>query len=58
MSRKKGGLSYILRSKKALSHEIFFNIFELALVAVVTLALFLFISDVAEQTIFQKALIY
>jgi len=54
MCGKKRRRNLIFNNKKGLSHELFFNIFELTLAAMIALALFLFVSDVAEQTIFQK----
>ena len=44
----------IFNNRKGLSHEIFFNAFELVLAVIIAIALFLFISDIAEQTIFEK----
>src|SRR3989338_6630309 len=54
MLDKKRGASSFIRNKRGMEHEIFFNIFELALAAIVVISLFLFISDVVEQTIFEK----
>ncbi len=53
MQRKKRG-SKIFNNKKGISHDLFFNVFELILAAIVIIALFEFVNDVAEQTIFAK----
>ena len=45
---------YILNSKKGMTHELFFNVFELVLASIVLLAILYFIHDVANQTIFEK----
>src|SRR3989338_359714 len=52
MQRKKGGR--IFNNKNAISHDLFFNVFELILATIVIIALFKFVNDVAEQTIFAK----
>ena len=44
----------IFNDRKGISHEIFFNVFELVLAFIVVLALFTFVNDVAKQTIFEK----
>jgi len=48
--RKRG----LFLGKKAFSHDLFFDIFELFLVVVIVLALANFIADVADQTLFEK----
>ena len=53
MQRKKRGAS-IFKYKNGISHDLFFNVFELILAAIVIIALFKFVNDVAEQTIFAK----
>lgn len=55
MIAKKRGKA-IFKNKKAstISHDLFFNVFELVLAIIVILALFNFVSDVAKQTIFEK----
>ena len=51
--KKKRTIS-IFNDKRGIAHELFFNIFELVLAAIVLLALLYFINDVAAQTIFEK----
>jgi len=41
-------------NRKGISHDLFFNVFELILAFIVVLAIFQFITDVVEQTIFEK----
>ena len=53
MQRKKRG-ARLFNNKKGISHDLFFNVFELILAAIVIIALFQFVNDVAEQTIFAK----
>ena len=53
MQRKKRG-NRIFNNKSGFSHDLFFNVFELILAAIVIIALFKFVHDVAEQTIFAK----
>jgi hypothetical protein len=53
MANKRGKILFF-NDKKGLSHTIFFNVFELILAFIVALALFNFITDIAEQTIFEK----
>jgi len=50
---KKRGIRLIF-NRKGISHDLFFNVFELVLAFIVILALFQFITDVVEQTIFEK----
>ena len=52
MQRKKGGR--LFNNKNAISHDLFFNVFELIMATIVIIALFKFVNDVAEQTIFAK----
>jgi len=54
MSIKKRGHKLIFNNRKGLTYELFFNVFELTLAAIIAIALFSFVSDVAEQTIFKK----
>lgn len=54
MANRKRGISLIFHDKKGISHDLFFNVFELILAAIVILSLLNFVSDVAEQTIFKK----
>ncbi|MBI4452422.1 hypothetical protein HY637_03260 [Candidatus Woesearchaeota archaeon] len=44
----------IFKCKKGMSDELFFTIFEVILVAIITVALYNFITDVSEKTIFEK----
>ena len=44
----------IFNSRKGLSHELFFNVFELVLASIVLLALLYFVNDIAKRTIFEK----
>lgn len=53
MERKKRGVN-IFKYKNGISHDLFFNVFELILAVIVIIALFKFVNDVAEQTIFAK----
>ena len=53
MQRKKRGVN-LFNNKDGISHDLFFNVFELILAAIVIIALFQFVNDVAEQTIFAK----
>jgi len=53
MQRKKRGAN-LFKYKNGISHDLFFNVFELILAAIVIIALFRFVNDVAEQTIFAK----
>ena len=52
MQGKKRGR--LFNDKSGISHDLFFNVFELILAAIVIIALFKFVNDVAEQTIFAK----
>lgn len=54
MAIKKRGENPLLRNKKGISHEIFFNVFEIILAAIVVLALLNFIRSVVDSTIFEK----
>lgn len=54
MANRKRGSIAIFNCKKGISHDLFFNVFELVLAFVVVLALFNFVADVVEQTIFEK----
>ena len=51
-SKKRG--ARLFNNKHGISHDLFFNVFELILAAIVIIALFKFVNDVAEQTIFAK----
>jgi len=53
MLGKKRGTKFF-NNKKGISHDLFFNVFELILAAIVIIALLQFVNDVAEQTIFAK----
>ena len=53
MQIKKRGAK-LFNNKSGISHDLFFNVFELILAAIVIIALFKFVNDVAEQTIFAK----
>tara|TARA_Y100000310_G_C20701313_1_gene830199 strand:+ start:6068 stop:6520 length:453 start_codon:yes stop_codon:yes gene_type:complete len=53
VNRKRGKL-LIFNGKKGVSHDLFFNVFELVLAFIVVLALLDFVGDVADQTIFKK----
>jgi hypothetical protein len=53
MPEKKIG-ARLFNNKKGISHDLFFNVFELILAAIVIIALLQFVNDVAEQTIFAK----
>ena len=44
----------LLRSKKAISHEMFLNVFELVLATIVMLALLSFVKSVVNNSIFEK----
>ena len=54
MINRKRGIRIIFKNRKGISHDLFFNVFELILAFIVILALLNFVSDVAEQTIFKK----
>ena len=54
MISKKRGRNLLFRNKKAISNELFFNVFELVLAAIVILALYNFINSVVDSTIFEK----
>lgn len=54
MISKKRGRNLLFRNKKAISNELFFNVFELVLAAIVILALYNFVNSVVESTIFEK----
>ena len=45
---------HIFNNRKGLSHELFFNVFELVLASIVLLSLLYFVNDIAKQTIFEK----
>ena len=53
MYPKKEGL-FLAESKRGMSHDIFFNVFELIVALIVAVALLSFVTDVAEGTIFEK----
>jgi len=42
------------KCKRGMTHESFFNIFDILMVATVIVAILLFINDVVQQTIFEK----
>ena len=44
----------ILRNKKAISHEVFLNVFEIVLAAIVIITLLNFVQSVVNNTIFEK----
>jgi len=44
----------LFSNRNGISHDLFFNVFELVLAFIVILALFQFLTDVIEQTIFEK----
>lgn len=50
----KRGKILIFNNRKGISHDLFFNVFELILAFIVILALLNFVSDVAEQTLYKK----
>jgi len=54
MTPKKRGSKAFLNSRKAVEHELFFNIFELVLVVIVAFALFNFVKSIEKDTLFQK----
>ncbi len=54
MAIKKRGRRHIFNNKKGLNKDIFFNVFEYILAAIVVIALFNFIKDIQEGTIFEK----
>ena len=54
MAIKKRGTYFIFNGKKGLTHELFFNVFELVLAAIVIIALFNFVNGVARDTIYEE----
>ncbi len=44
----------VFSCKKGMTHELFFNVFELVLASIVLLALLFFVHGIAKQTIFEK----
>ena len=54
MAEIKRNTLFIFNSKKGMTHELFFNVFELVLASIVLLAILYFIHDIANQTIFEK----
>ncbi|MBI4453244.1 hypothetical protein HY636_01230 [Candidatus Woesearchaeota archaeon] len=53
VSKEKESTS-VFCSNRGMSHDLFFNIFELVLASIILLALLYFINDISEQTIFEK----
>lgn len=54
MMNKKRGKALIFNGKKGITHDLFFNVFELLLAFIVAFALFNFVNDIIKQTIFEK----
>ena len=54
MMSKKRDAFLIFQNKRGFTHEIFFHVFELVMAAIVLVALFYFINDIANQTIFER----
>jgi len=54
MMNIKRGKILIFNNRKGISHDLFFNVFELILAFIVILALFNFIGDIAELTLFKR----
>jgi len=50
----KRGKILIFNNRKGISHDLFFNVFELILAFIIILALFNFINDVAGLTLFKR----
>jgi len=44
----------VFNCKKGMTHELFFNVFELVLASIVLLALLFFVNGIVKQTIFEK----
>ncbi len=51
---QKRGKAHIFNCKRGVSYDVFFNVFEFVLAFIVALALFNFVNDVIEQSIFEK----
>lgn len=54
MINKNRGNSIVINDKRGITHEMFFNIFEIVLAFIVILALFNFVNGIVKQTIFEK----
>lgn len=54
MAIKKRGMKSALPGKEGMTHDLFFNMFELVLAAIVIIALINFVTDAVSKSIFEK----